>query len=75
MAAWSRRAPSNPNPNPNLNPNPNPNPHPNPNPNQVSQSAFTPMLPGDEQLVPYGEDSTLSVVRGVTQASAVSAVS
>jgi len=32
------------------------------------------MLPGDEQLVPYGEDSTLSVVRGVAQASAVSAV-
>ena len=40
----------------------------------VSQSAFTPMLPGDEQLVPYGDDSTLSVVRDVAQASSVSAV-
>ena len=33
------------------------------------------MLPGDEQLVPYGEDSTLSVVRSVARApSAISAI-
>ena len=78
-----------PNPASTPSPNPDPNPIPNPNPNQVlapgsvsvsddgrlvSQSAFTPMLPADEQLVPYGDDSTLSVVRGVAQASAVSAV-
>ncbi|KAJ1641544.1 hypothetical protein T492DRAFT_920404 [Pavlovales sp. CCMP2436] len=28
----------------------------------VHQAAFTPMLPGEEQLVPWGQDSTLSVL-------------
>ena len=32
------------------------------------------MMPADEQLVPYGEDSTLSIVRNVRQTSVVSAV-
>ena len=41
----------------------------------VSQSAFTPMLPGDEQLVNYGEDSTLSIQTATKQASKVAAVS
>ncbi len=31
----------------------------------VGQVAFTPMLPGDDQLVPYGLDSTLSVSRSL----------
>jgi hypothetical protein len=29
----------------------------------VGQSPFTPMLPGDDQLVPYGLDSTVSISR------------
>jgi hypothetical protein len=40
----------------------------------VSQSEFTPMLPGDEALICYGEDGTLSIQRSVEQASSVSAV-
>ena len=32
------------------------------------------MLPGDEQLVPYGEDSTLSIMTSTQQASSVSDV-
>ena len=41
----------------------------------VSQSAFTPMLPGDEALISYGEDGTLSIQRSVEHSSAVSGVS
>ena len=40
----------------------------------VSQSEFTPMLPGDEALICYGEDGTLSIQRSVEQASSVSTV-
>ncbi len=29
----------------------------------VSQSQFTPLVPGDDSLIPYGEDSTISVSR------------
>ena len=29
----------------------------------IGQAQFVPMLPGDEQLVPHGEDSTVSVIR------------
>jgi len=29
----------------------------------VAQAEFTPMLPGDDQLIPYGVDSTVSMVR------------
>jgi ubiquitin len=29
----------------------------------MGQVAFTPMLPGDDQLVPYGEDTSLSIER------------
>lgn len=29
----------------------------------VGQTDFTPMIPGDDTLVPYGEDSTVSVLR------------
>nr|AAQ16627.1 ubiquitin-like protein Ublp94.4 [Acanthamoeba castellanii] len=31
----------------------------------VSQSQFTPMLPGDDQLIPYGYDSTVSIVKAM----------
>lgn len=31
----------------------------------VSQNQFTPMLPDDDQLVPYGYDSTLSIVKSM----------
>ena len=31
----------------------------------VSQLQFTPMLPGDEQLVIYGEDGTVSVSKSL----------
>jgi len=40
----------------------------------VSQSVFTPMLPGDEQLIPYGEDSTVSVTRSVARDACTSAL-
>jgi len=40
----------------------------------VSQSEFTPMLPGDEALICYGEDGTLSIGRSVEHTSSVSAV-
>ena len=40
----------------------------------VAQADFPPMLPGDEQLVAYGEDSTLSITRQVEATSSVSAV-
>jgi len=29
----------------------------------VGQTDFTPMIPGDDTLVPYGEDSTVSIMR------------
>lgn len=41
----------------------------------VAQTAFTPMLPGDDQLVAYGEDSTLSIAREVESSSTISAAS
>jgi hypothetical protein len=40
----------------------------------VSQSVFTLMLPGDDQLIPYGEDSTVSVSRSVTRDACISAL-
>jgi len=40
----------------------------------VSQSDFTPMLPGDEALICYGEDGTLSIERSIAHTSSVSAV-
>mmetsp|Transcript_3114 Transcript_3114/g.4452 ORF Transcript_3114/g.4452 Transcript_3114/m.4452 type:complete len:531 (-) Transcript_3114:1737-3329(-) len=40
----------------------------------VAQAVFTPMLPGDEQLIPYGKDSTVSVVRSVKHDARVSAI-
>jgi len=40
----------------------------------VSQSDFMPMLPGDEALVCYGEDGTLSIQRSIEHSSKVSAV-
>jgi hypothetical protein len=39
----------------------------------VAQRAFTPMLPHDDQLIAYGEDSTLSIERSVATSSAVTA--
>jgi len=40
----------------------------------VAQKDFAPMLPGDEQLVDYGEDSTLCIEREVETTSSVTAV-
>ena len=40
----------------------------------VAQCPFTPMLPGDEQLIPWGEDSTVSVERRVDKEAAVEKV-
>ena len=40
----------------------------------VGQSQFTPMVPEDDALVPYGEDSTVMIRRSVTSASHVVAV-
>jgi len=40
----------------------------------VSQAAFTPMLPADEQLVPYGQDSTHSISREIKRASEIAEV-
>jgi len=40
----------------------------------VSQTEFTPMLPNDDQLIPYGLDSTVSIVRNTAEASKVEAV-
>jgi len=33
----------------------------------VGQCAFTPMLPGDDQLIPYGLDSTVSIIKTLPQ--------
>jgi len=41
----------------------------------VSQCEFTPMLPGDDQLVAYGQDSTHSIAREVITSTAIAAVS
>jgi len=41
----------------------------------VAQCPFTPMLPGDEQLVPYGQDSTHSILREISSTSTIAAVS
>jgi hypothetical protein len=40
----------------------------------VGQSQFTPMIPDDDALVPYGEDSTVMIRRSVTSASYVQSV-
>jgi len=40
----------------------------------VSQTEFTPMLPGDDQLVSYGLDSTVSIVNTTTDSSKVESV-
>jgi len=34
----------------------------------VGQAQFTPMVPGDDQLIPYGQDTTISVLRKVPKA-------
>jgi ubiquitin-large subunit ribosomal protein L40e len=34
----------------------------------AGQSAFAPMLPGDDQLIPYGEDSTVGITRSKPKA-------
>lgn len=41
----------------------------------VSQVQFSPMLPGDDQLIAFGEDSTLSISRTVTSETSVQDVS
>lgn len=33
----------------------------------VGQAQFTPMVPGDDQLIPYGQDTTISVTRKCPQ--------
>jgi len=40
----------------------------------VSQTEFAPMLPNDDQIVPYGLDSTVSIVRTTSETSKVEAV-
>merc|ERR1712224_214474 len=35
----------------------------------VSQINFTPMVPGDDELIEYGEDSSVDVARKVTEGS------
>ena len=40
----------------------------------VGQAQFVPMLPGDDTLVPYGEDSTVSVTRSVKTSEKLSSV-
>jgi len=40
----------------------------------ISQSPFTPMLPGDEQLIPFGQDSTHSITSTVQSTSCVTKV-
>jgi len=40
----------------------------------VGQSQFTPMIPGDDCLVPYGEDSTIMIRRAESNASFVQSV-
>mmetsp|Transcript_13597 Transcript_13597/g.24242 ORF Transcript_13597/g.24242 Transcript_13597/m.24242 type:complete len:500 (-) Transcript_13597:2165-3664(-) len=35
----------------------------------VQQAEFTPMLPGDDQLIPYGEDTTVYIARTYPEAS------
>ena len=37
----------------------------------VGQAQFTPMLPGDSALIPYGEDSTVSVSNSVTTSTTI----
>ena len=41
----------------------------------VGQSQFTPMIPEDDALVPYGEDSTVMIRRAVSSKSFVESVS
>merc|ERR1712196_168000 len=33
----------------------------------MGQADFTPMLPGDDQLVPYGQDTSVSITRSYPQ--------
>ena len=40
----------------------------------VGQSQFTPMLPGDDSLVPYGEDSTVMIRRVISNYDTVQSV-
>jgi len=40
----------------------------------VGQSQFTPMLPGDDSLVPYGEDSTVMIRKVVCTSSSIASV-
>jgi len=40
----------------------------------VSQTEFTPMLPGDDQLIPYGLDSTVSIVKTTSESTKVESV-
>jgi ubiquitin len=42
--------------------------------NFVGQSQFTPMIPDDDSLVPFGEDSTVMIRRSVSNASFVQGV-
>eukprot|EP01119_Soliformovum_irregulare_P002190 TRINITY_DN1241_c0_g3_i1.p1 TRINITY_DN1241_c0_g3~~TRINITY_DN1241_c0_g3_i1.p1 ORF type:complete len:820 (+),score=318.49 TRINITY_DN1241_c0_g3_i1:83-2542(+) len=41
----------------------------------VGQTDFTPMLPGDDQLIPYGLDTTVSVARSIREEDQITNIS